>query len=30
MEEMKSLFVSVPKGKILIQQERHYRGSFEL
>ena len=29
MEGMKSLFVSVPKGKNLLQQERQYQGSFD-
>ena len=29
MEDMKSLFVNVSKGKILLQQERQYQGSFE-
>ena len=29
VEKMKSLFVTVPKGKILLQQNTHYQGSFE-
>ena len=28
-EGKKSLFVSVPKGKISLQQERQYQGSYE-
>ena len=29
MEGKKSLFVSVPKGKISLQRERQYQGSYE-
>ena len=29
VEEMKSLFVSIPKEKIVRQQEKQYQGSFD-